>query len=163
MGRVEPRARLAPGPCCHCQHPSLAQGAQPETPRPLRQPPPAHELAGFLGLSLTREMSLRAENSPAEPCQGTRAHCYSCSAWGRGNFMSDSVTLGPVSQAGVSAPQRACAPSARNWCLHGAGGSVSMDTAGDMAGTRQERSPPSVVPGHSAALPGWCHLLGICW
>jgi len=46
-------------------------------------PPPAHELAGFLGLSLTREMSPRAENSPAEPCQGTSTRCYSCSAWGR--------------------------------------------------------------------------------
>lgn len=96
-GRVKPCTWLVPGPCCHFQHPSVARDARLETPRPLRQPPPAHELTGFLGLSLAREMSLRAENSPAKPCQGTRACCYSCSAWGTGNFMSDLVTLGPTS------------------------------------------------------------------
>lgn len=55
-----PPPRLALGLFSWCQHPNLARGARLETPRPLRQPPPAHELDGFLGLSLTREMSPRA-------------------------------------------------------------------------------------------------------
>lgn len=48
---------------------TLAHSAHPETPQPLHQPLLAHELTGFLGLSLTREMSLQlkiAQQSPAK-------------------------------------------------------------------------------------------------
>lgn len=48
---------------------TLAHSAHPETPQPLHQPLLAHELTGFLGLSLTREMSLQlkiAQRSPAK-------------------------------------------------------------------------------------------------
>lgn len=55
-----PPPRLALGLFSWCQHPRLAWGARLETARPLHQTPPAHELDGFLGLSLTREMSPQA-------------------------------------------------------------------------------------------------------
>lgn len=154
MGRDDPHTRLAPGLCCRCQCPSLAQGAQLETPRPLRQPPPAHELAGFLGLSLTGKCPRRlkiAQRSPAKepaptaipavPGEGPFYEQFSHSwthrpSWGFGT---------PVSPC----PQRGEPTPAWGWQIGEQGHSRDM-------GAWQESSPPTVVPKHNTDLPAPC-------
>lgn len=63
--------------------PQLGSGC-PTGDSPAPPPAPTGTRACWLPWPIAyREMSPQAENSPAEPCQGTSTHCYSCSAWGR--------------------------------------------------------------------------------
>lgn len=163
VGRDKPHTRLAPGLCCCCQCPSLAQGARLETPRPLRQPPPAHELAGFLGLSLTgkcpRGLKIAWRSPakepaptaiPAAPGEGPFYEQFSHSwthqlSWGFGT---------PVSPC----PQRRELMPAWGWRIGEQGHSGDMVRAQPSSCCPQaHHSPPSPTLSHRDPLVPLCH------